>query len=789
MRILLMFDKNFNIDGEKLLNFLKQKLKYIEFNLYQENVEFNSHYIDESLNNIFEVVSNIKKYDKLFIFTDKPYKDNYFLHIYKNNVVICSFYNWNEITNLNKTNGIVYFIIDSLALSINPNDFRHKETTGCIYDFLWDKTGVDDGMRQARICPSCLKRLNGNLDKNDSNSLILGDLQRLMLSLSNASKEDKDILERVQGKNISLEIKELSIYNFRGIEKQTFKLLPNINLFVGVNGAGKSTILDALAISLSWLVERIQKADAKGEDIPDDSIKNGKNYSSISLKISEDNKIYKWKNVDSVRGYPSKQRSELLRVDELAYFYQEQYQKYNQLPMIAYYPINRIAKGIQTNIRGKDSFSQLDVYDNALLSNKANFQAFFEWFRLQDDIINEQSTSRTKWMRQHKHWLISELEDSLIYIKDKNKDKINRWLSFLQENDDVLIDKNYIFYLLTEFIQYYEYKGQEYSLMHLSYVLGIIGKLNDDFETKKFQEIIIKILNNIFKEKDIHIIDFLLKIFQLSILLTFWWISKESIENIKKVFNESNNNIKNNFFIKIKKILENDKKRLEQTVFNKGRELKFVIQTIEKFIPEYSNLRVTRIPTPHMLVEKNGETIRLDQLSDGEKNMIAMIGDIARRLSMANPMMENPLTGNGIILIDEIDLHLHPSWQRLIVPKLIEVFANCQFIITTHSPQILSHVKAEHIFLLQQKDGNMTIKKPTESFGKSSDRQLEDNLDVDARPLEIKKELHKLFKLIQNGDLDKAREIMSELEDKIEGREPELVKANVLIKRKEILGK
>ena len=172
MRILLMFDKNFNIDREKLLKFLKQKSKYIKFDLYEEKVEFNSNSIDESLNNISEVVSNIEEYDKLFIFTDKPYKDNYFFHTYNNNVVICSFYNWNEITNLNKTNGIVYFIIDSLALSINPNDFRHKETTGCIYDFLWDKTGVDDGMRQARICPSCLKRLNGNLDKNDSNSLI-----------------------------------------------------------------------------------------------------------------------------------------------------------------------------------------------------------------------------------------------------------------------------------------------------------------------------------------------------------------------------------------------------------------------------------------------------------------------------------------------------------------------------------------------------------------------------------------------------------------------------------------
>jgi len=190
-----------------------------------------------------------------------------------------------------------------------------------------------------------------------------------------------------------------------------------------------------------------------------------------------------------------------------------------------------------------------------------------------------------------------------------------------------------------------------------------------------------------------------------------------------------------------------------------------------------------------MLVEKNGETIRLNQLSDGEKTMIAMIGDIARRLSMANPQMENPLEGDGVVLIDEIDLHLHPLWQRVIVSRLTEVFPNCQFIVSTHSPQVLSHVKAEHIFILKPSKDDVLIEKPTESYGKSTDRQLEDILGVEARPLEIKEELHQLYKLIQEKKLVKAKQLMAELENKIEGREPELVKANVLIKRKEILDK
>jgi len=414
-----------------------------------------------------------------------------------------------------------------------------------------------------------------------------------------------------------LQIKKLKLENFRGIEEQEIELLPNINVFVGINGSGKSTILDAIAISFSWLVEGIQKIESQGKDIPENSIKKGEDYSSITLKVIENGQEYQWENVEFRRGYPADKSSNLLQLNQLAYDYQKKYKKNNQLPMIAYYPINRVAKGI-VDIRGSESISQLDVYDNAL-GTKANFQSFFEWFRLQDDIVNEQ----------------------------------------------------------------YTYDNRD---------------------------------------------------------------------NYKK-------------------------------------ELNLIAQTIEKFIPEYKNLRVTRIPTPRMLIEKNGETLNLNQLSDGEKNMIAMVGDIARRLSMANPNMPNPLEGDGVVMIDEVDLHLHPSWQRLIITRLVEVFPNTQFIVTTHSPQILSHLRAENIFLLRQENDNISVTKPTESYGKSSDRQLEDILGVEARPLEIKKDLDKLFKLIQDMKLKEAKELMSKLENRIEGREVELVKANVLIQRKEILGK
>jgi predicted ATP-binding protein involved in virulence len=101
------------------------------------------------------------------------------------------------------------------------------------------------------------------------------------------------------------------------------------------------------------------------------------------------------------------------------------------------------------------------------------------------------------------------------------------------------------------------------------------------------------------------------------------------------------------------------------------------------------------------VIEKGGEKLKIDQLSDGEKMLLLVVSDLARRLSIANPGMEDSLQGNGVVLIDEVDLHLHPQWQREVIPALGKTFPNCQFITTTHSPQVLSNVEKENILILE----------------------------------------------------------------------------------------
>jgi predicted ATP-binding protein involved in virulence len=193
-------------------------------------------------------------------------------------------------------------------------------------------------------------------------------------------------------------------------------------------------------------------------------------------------------------------------------------------------------------------------------------------------------------------------------------------------------------------------------------------------------------------------------------------------------------------------------------------------------------------PDGDLCIEKNQVLLNINQLSAGEKTLMALVADLVRRLIIANPKSDKPLQQEGIVLIDEIDLHLHPSWQRQIIPNLQKIFPSCQFIITTHSPQIISHVKPESVFILKPTKNGITYSNPEESYGKNTDRILEDLMDTDARPPKEKQRLHKLFGLIQAKKLAEAKDLIDELQTEI-GMDPELGKAKVLLKRMEIIGK
>lgn len=234
--------------------------------------------------------------------------------------------------------------------------------------------------------------------------------------------------------------------------------------------------------------------------------------------------------------------------------------------------------------------------------------------------------------------------------------------------------------------------------------------------------------------------------------------------------------------------LENEN-RSDQDTFAPDRQLDVVRNAIRAFLPGISTISVKRNPL-RMEIYKDGEKLRVDQMSDGEKCLFAMIGDLARRLAIANPVLDNPLEGTGVVLIDEIDLHLHPQWQRMVIPQLRETFPNCQFLVTTHSPHVVTHVKPDDsLFLLSRGTWGLECVRATEFYGKSAERVLEDLMGLSTtRPTEVAQRLTDIYLDISQTHLEDAKKKILSLRDDI-GEDSELMKADVLIKRKEIIGK
>lgn len=199
---------------------------------------------------------------------------------------------------------------------------------------------------------------------------------------------------------------------------------------------------------------------------------------------------------------------------------------------------------------------------------------------------------------------------------------------------------------------------------------------------------------------------------------------------------------------------------------------------------DFRDLRIRRSPL-RMTVVKRGLEFGVAQLSDGERNMLALVGDMARRLSILNPSLRNPNEGAGVVLIDEIDLHLHPRWQREVMGKLAKAFPNCQFVISTHSPQVTGELRPESVVLLR--DGEF-VGHPQATYGLTSGQVLEEVMEASSRTSTVKERIDAIFACLERGVLGQARQLIEELKNDAPDV-PELAGAEALLKRKEVLGR
>lgn len=478
-----------------------------------------------------------------------------------------------------------------------------------------------------------------------------------------------------------MEIQKLQLTNLGRFDNLEVDFAPtedypsNVTVFIGNNGAGKTSILDALATSLSWFVARLRTEKGSGTPIEELNIINNAPTASISLQLCDDiqakseavSSSYQWTLVKTRKGRKSERASNLSQLSKLVDNYRQNLTDNDSasLPLIAYYPVERSVLDIPLKIRNKHNFDQIDGYDSAL-NQGVDFRRFFEWFREREDIENEEEN------RNYELVLNGGLDDFL-----EVDNLINKYKEKIDSSDEIDINSTIeIFELINKTSAY-------------------LKKAEDEYQDKQ---------------------------------------------------------------------------------------LNAVRTAITAFMPNLSNIRVQRKPRLHMAVDKNGQSLNVLQLSQGEKSLMALVGDIARRLAMMNPELDDPLQGDGIILIDEVDMHLHPSWQRNLVQRFTDTFPKCQIVLSTHSPLVISDQKDILVYLLN--NGEIGALPPL--YGEDVNTVLLEVMDTDIRDHDINEQLSNLLDAIQDADIVTAKILIETLENELPSGNMELAKARLLLRKKEL---
>ncbi len=186
-----------------------------------------------------------------------------------------------------------------------------------------------------------------------------------------------------------------------------------------------------------------------------------------------------------------------------------------------------------------------------------------------------------------------------------------------------------------------------------------------------------------------------------------------------------------------------------------------------------------------------GQAQPLSNLSDGQRMLLAMVADIAVKAVTLNAHLlpsdklgleDEPIPRvlrdtPGVVLIDELDVHLHPSWQRRVAADLKRTFPSIQFVCTSHSPQVIGEVPPEQIRIIEGE----TVYSPEHSFGVDSSRILEEVMDTKPRTESVDALLSKLARQISDDDFDGARATISEAETQLGANDPEITSARTLM--------
>lgn len=403
-----------------------------------------------------------------------------------------------------------------------------------------------------------------------------------------------------------MRLHKLTLTNFRGFSSLELNLDPKLTVLVGVNGAGKTSILDALAAMLTSLASGVWVGEAKrSPPLTVSDVRAGSDSTVLCVAAEFEGVAMSWRGVLTRPGRPTSETEDLSSLTPIIDAAQESIvAKAPRLPLAVYFPTNRSALDIPSRIRTPHFFDELAAYDGALEGGASNFRGFFEWFRQEEDLFNEQQMAVRSFF------------------------------------------------------------PSDAAPSHLPHVRA----------------------------------------------------------------------------------------------------------AIEELFQGATELRIERGPQRMTLLYK-GQRLDVSQLSDGEKCLLAMAGDLARRMVLAAPDDPKPLEREAVVLIDEIELHLHPGLQRTILPRLRKVFPNVQLIVTTHSPQVLSAVRSENVRLIED-FAILPLTRAT--WHRDTNRILESVFGDSGRPPEVAEKLRLLRDAVDEDRIAEARTLIHEIRSMIEGDDPEV---------------
>ncbi len=188
-----------------------------------------------------------------------------------------------------------------------------------------------------------------------------------------------------------MEIRKINIKNYRSISEADFEFDSSLNIFVGVNGAGKTTILDLLSIMLSRLIGRIVSSHGTGRFFSEYHINNDSDETSNNIVLNYGNQTIDWRVSKTRKGKKKQTITNLNKIKDIVKIVQNNLEKdkKSSLPIAVFYSTNRAVLDIPLRIKNKHDFQQIAAYENALSNSRNDFRLFFEWFRGREDYENE----------------------------------------------------------------------------------------------------------------------------------------------------------------------------------------------------------------------------------------------------------------------------------------------------------------------------------------------------------------------------------------------------------------